>query len=347
MDCKLRVAMKNINEILSLKKHSSALIDSHMRRINYLRISITDRCNLRCIYCVPGQPVSRLPHESILTYEEILKLVRIGTRLGITKVRVTGGEPLVRKNCIDFISRLAQINGLKDISLTTNGLLLSRYLRPLRDAGISRLNISLDTLNPEKYKAITGSNAFERVWVGIMQAIDMGFSPVKINVVVMRGVNDDELGAMADLSRTYPVHVRFIELMPFGNAQTALSAPMLEDEIMGAIMQSGNLTPVDRKQFDGPARKFRFRDASGEIGIISPVSHHFCRDCNRLRLTADGRIRMCLLSDESMDIKSPLRSGANDKQLAETILAAVAKKPFIRSLCAENRPCRTMSAIGG
>ncbi|NOY67935.1 MAG: GTP 3',8-cyclase MoaA [Deltaproteobacteria bacterium] len=339
--------MKNNNGTIALQKTDTRLIDSHMRRINYLRISITDRCNLRCIYCVPGQPISRIPHKSILSYEEILKIVRIGTRLGITKVRVTGGEPLVRKDCIDFISRLTQINGLKDISLTTNGLLLSRYLEPLADAGISRVNISLDTLYPEKYKAITGIDGFDRVWKAIHKAIDMGFSPVKINVVAMRGVNDDEINDLAGLSRDYPLHVRFIELMPFGKAQTGIAAPMLEDEILGAITQSGGLTPISRNKFDGPAKKFKFNDSPGEIGIISPVSHHFCKTCNRLRLTADGRIRMCLLSDESLDIRAPLRSGTGDNELAETILHAVAKKPFIRCLGVQNPPCRTMSAIGG
>jgi len=325
------------------------LTDGYQRRINYLRISITDRCNLNCIYCMPGQPVEKIPHFSILTYEEILKLTRIASRLGITKVRITGGEPLIRRDCIDFVSRLTRIEGLKDVSLTTNGLLLSKYLVPLKEAGISRLNISLDTLNPEKYKYITGHDAFKQVWTAIMEALEQGFSPVKLNVVVMRGINDDELIALANLTRAWPVHVRFIELMPFGHAQAIVAAPMLEDEIMASVMRSGDLIPIARKELDGPARKFRFEGAPGKIGFISPISHHFCRTCNRLRLTADGRIRMCLLSDKSIDIGSALRSGAEDRQLADIILSAVALKPFIRRLDTENGSNREnpMSAIGG
>lgn len=315
-----------------MKSKNSTLIDAHARQINYMRISITDRCNLRCLYCYPRQPIEKIPHESILRYEEILRLIGIATRLGITKVRVTGGEPLIRKGCLPFLERLTQIDGLNDISLTTNGLLLDPHLPRLSAIGIKRINISLDTLVPAKYQAITGVNAFDTVWKAILRAAEMGFSPIKINVVVMRGVNDDELVDLAALTRTFPFHVRFIEQMPFGSPMEGETVPLLEPEIRSRIGHLGNIQPIKRGEGDGPARRYRFAGAPGEIGFISPVSHHFCRECNRLRLTADGRIRMCLLSDAALDIKTPLRMGATDESIAGVLLEAVRIKPFIRNL---------------
>ncbi|MFW6081076.1 MAG: GTP 3',8-cyclase MoaA [Desulfosalsimonas sp.] len=303
------------------------LVDLHNRHINYLRISITDRCNLRCLYCTPGGQVEKMPHDSILRYEEILRLVEVGANLGITKVRITGGEPFVRKGCCEFLEKLTGIRQLTDISLTTNGVLLKRHLPRLKEIGITRLNISLDTLNPARYREITGVNGFNRVQAAIYSALEMGFSPVKINVVAINGVNDDELKDLAELTFSLPVHVRFIEHMPFYSRDDKQRPQLLAPEIRERIEEIAPLHSVSRQENDGPARRFRFEGARGEIGLITAVSRHFCSECNRLRLTADGRIRTCLLSNRTTDIKSPLRIGATDDELAGIFLAAVADKP--------------------
>lgn len=324
------------------------LIDPHNRHINYLRISITDRCNLRCLYCAPGGAVEKMPHESILRYEEILRIAQVGAGLGITKVRVTGGEPFVRRGCCDFLEKLTSIRALSDISLTTNGILLKRHLHRLMQMGITRLNISLDSLDPYRYREITGINGFNRVWEAIHSALEMGFSPVKINVVAINGVNDDELKSLAELTLSLPVHVRFIEHMPFDGRDQNQLPPILAPEIRERIEAIAPLVPVSRQENDGPARRFRFEGASGEIGLITAVSRHFCSECNRLRLTADGRIRTCLLSNSTTDIKTPLRNGATDDELAGIFLDAVAHKPRQHNL---DKGCATelnrMFSIGG
>ncbi len=304
------------------------LIDRFRRHLNYLRISITDRCNLRCIYCNPRSAKQKRPHKEILRYEEILRIVRIAIHLGITKVRITGGEPLVRKGCYEFLNQLTAIDGLKDISLTTNGVLLKDHINEIASAKINRLNISLDTLDRKKYHQITGQDLFNQVWAGIEAAHAKGFSPIKINVVVLNGVNDDELADLAKLSFDYPFHIRFIEYMPIGKIPAAHTTPLLIPEIKARIQALGSLIPVTRQVNDGPAMRFKFKDAMGEIGFISPVSNHFCKACNRLRLTADGHILPCLLSDISEDIKTPLRSGLLDNDLADVFLKAAERKPF-------------------
>ena len=324
------------------------LIDRYRRQINYLRISVTDRCNLRCRYCAPGWPIEKMPHESILRYEEILRIVRIGVGLGITKIRITGGEPFVRKGCCDFLEKLTRIPELSDISLTTNGVMLKRHLPRLREMGIGRLNISLDTLKPEKYREITGVAAFERVWQAIETALELGFSPVKINAVALNGINDDELTELARLTFSWPVHVRFIEQMPFGNIPNPGASPLLAPEIRKRLETIAPLIPVSREQNDGPARRFRFDGASGEIGLITAVSEHFCQECNRLRLTADGRLRTCLLSNQTADLKTALRQKADDRELAGILLGAVAGKPREHHLNAPETAClQPMNAIGG
>ena len=324
------------------------MIDRFNRRRTYLRISITDRCNLGCVYCNPRLPGKKLHHKEVLRYEEILRLARIGVCLGITKIRITGGEPLVRKGCCDFLDRLAGIDGLTDVSLTTNGVLLPQYLDRIAEAGIKRLNISLDTLNPKKYARITGQDAFGPVWNGIQQALDRGFSPIKINVVAMRGINDDELTDLAALSFTYPVHVRFIELMPIGKAEALSEKSLLIPEIKEKIEPLGDLLPIRRELLDGPAMRYKFPGAPGEIGFISPVSNHFCTECNRLRLTADGHLLTCLLSDIAEDIKTPLRQGLLDNDLKAVFLNAAAKKPHQHPehLTPLNQPS-PMISIGG
>ena len=331
------------------KRTKSRLIDRHDRRLNYLRISITDRCNLRCTYCVPPDRIPRLTHAEILRYEEILRIVRIGVELGITKVRVTGGEPLVRKGVMEFLESLSEISGITELTLTTNGVFLKDYIEGIRAAGIRRLNISLDTLHREKFTRITGADAFERVWQGIESARRSGFAPVKLNVVALRGINDDELIDFARLTFHYPYHVRFIEHMPIGKSRIQATTPLLVPEIKEIIRPLGEILPIEKNSNDGPAQRFRFRGAPGEIGFISALSHHFCNSCNRLRLTASGQLRPCLLSDRQIDLKGLMRGGGSDRELADMFLQAVRNKPSDHNL-AVNDPtgvsCQ-MSSIGG
>jgi len=327
------------------------LIDPCNRHLNYLRISITDRCNLNCIYCVPRDLITRLAHDEILTYEEILRLVKIGIRLGISKVRVTGGEPLVRKGVYAFLSELSRISGLADLSLTTNGVALKDNLEKIKSAGIKRINISLDTLKRKKFEQITGLDLFDQVWQGIEKARVMGFHPIKINIVALNGVNDDELIDMAHLSVEYPFHIRFIEYMPIGDSQMGNGPLLLAPEIKRRISELGKLIPVSNSINDGPAQRYRFEGALGEVGFIHALSHHFCDSCNRLRLTASGQLRPCLLSDHQEDIKGPLRAGCSDDDLAEVFLRAVRHKPSDHNLAIGNSSrvsvCGQMRAIGG
>jgi cyclic pyranopterin phosphate synthase len=325
------------------------LIDPCNRYLNYLRISITDRCNLKCIYCVPRDQIPRLSHDEILTYEEILRTVQVGVSLGISKVRVTGGEPLVRKGVYDFLRELRRLDGLKDLSLTTNAVALKDNLKKLESAGIRRINVSLDTLKREKFARITGMDCFDQVWQGIEGAREMGFHPIKINIVALNGVNDDELTAMAQLSVDHPYHIRFIEYMPIGESQMGNGPLLLAPEIKKRISVLGNLIPVRNAANDGPAQRYRFEGALGEIGFIHALSHHFCDRCNRLRLTARGQLRPCLLSDHHEDVKGPLRSGCSDRQLAEIFFKAVRHKPSDHNLSVQSpsRVCGQMNSIGG
>jgi cyclic pyranopterin phosphate synthase len=313
----------------SMKENGTPLIDAYKRRLNYLRISITDRCNLRCVYCMPEGGVPKLRHRDILSYEEILRLSRIAADLGIEKIRVTGGEPLVRKGVLAFLRSMAAIPGIRDLALTTNGVLLGENLKKLKAAGLKRLNISLDTLRPERFRDIAGYDAFHQVWEAVQRAREMEFSPIRINMVVIKGSNDDEILDFAKLSLRYPYHVRYIEYMPIGpfeNGRTIHHVPT--SEIKNAVARLGALEPVSREPFDGPAERYRFKGAPGEIGFISPISHHFCAVCNRLRLTASGRLRPCLLSDRELDVIGPMRNGASDRELSDIFLMAALNKPF-------------------
>ena len=302
------------------------LVDGFNRQVNYLRISVTDRCNLRCRYCAPSMPAP-MPTTRLMTWAEMLRLVEIGTRLGIAKVRLTGGEPLCRPGIVDFIKRLADLPALTDISLTTNGTLLHQHLDDLRRVGIRRINISLDTLDPKKFHQLTGKDHFDTVWRAIMAAAEAGFSPVKINTVVMKGFNDDEIEALARLALDHPFQVRFIEYMPIGTDPLEACRYFLPvAKIKARIARIAPLTVVDHGPLDGPAQRFRFEGGKGEVGLIGSMSAHFCETCNRLRLTADGRLRPCLLSDGSYDLLSPLRRGASDRELAECFTRAIRKK---------------------
>ncbi len=327
------------------------LLDSFNRHINYLRISLTDRCNLRCVYCMPEQGVPKLIHEDILTYEELLRLARLSIGLGIEKIRLTGGEPLVRKNIVDLIKGLGEVPGIRDISLTTNGVLLAEQARDLWEAGVKRINISLDTLNRKNFARITRVDYFDRVWEGIQEAERIGFSPIKINVVALNGINDDEILAFGRLSIEKPFHVRFIEFMPVGlengwSAERFLSS----EDIFNKLQVLGPLFPINGQGLDGPAKRMAYAGARGEIGLISPISDHFCPSCNRLRLTAEGRLRVCIFSDDETDLRTPLRDGASDTELETVIRTAIARKPKEHPLEMNplHRKCqRQMSKIGG
>ena len=345
-------------EITSSSPDDNGLTDLFSRSISYLRLSLTDRCNLRCLYCVTEEEsngcLSRLRHDELLTYEELLRVVRVAVNMGITKVRLTGGEPLVRRNVLGFIRDLTRIENLNDIRITTNGVFLERYARELYEIGVSKLNISLDSLRRKRVAEITGVDCFDQVWRGIETVLALGFSPVKLNMVAMRRINDDEILEFARLSRRMPLQVRFIEFMPIGassrwNADTYIST----DEIMARISEEGDLIPLQKGQNDGPAQVFRLgADAVGSLGFISPLSHHFCDRCNRLRLTSAGFLRSCLLHDEEVDLRSILRAQGADAAIREALLVAIRNKPQGHQL--EERLRRSgsdchgrMSRIGG
>ena len=330
------------------------MLDKYSREINYLRVSITDRCNLRCIYCRPKEGVALHGHEDILRYEEMVRVISLAVKMGLIKVRLTGGEPLVRRGFVDFIADLKKIEGLKDISLTTNGILLEQFAQGIFDAGIRRINVSLDSLNPDKYGQITRGGRLEDVLRGIARAEEIGFSPIKINTVAIRGFNDDEALDFARLAQERPFQVRFIELMPVG--KTTLDYG--EDYMPGAqlikiIRQRYALEPVKNKKnrSDGPAKIFKIKGGRGEIGFINPVSDHFCSTCNRMRLTSDGKLRACLLNEAEVDLKKALRENCSDAELEKLIWDAVLLKPRQHDIvCTENslRKCsRNMSEIGG
>ena len=325
-------------------------LDKLHRRINYLRLSVTDRCNLRCMYCMPEEGIPFLPHGDILTYEEMLRLVKISTRCGIRKVRLTGGEPLARKGFINFLERLSDIDALDEITLTTNAVLLKEYAADIMDCGICRINISLDSLNPERFFHITGRDQFDRVWEGIQEAERMGFNPIKINVVAIKGVNDDEILDFARLTREKPYHVRFIELMPVGKENMwSVDKFISTEEIFKRIQTLGALKPIVSNPLDGPADRFVLDGGKGEIGFIGALSQHFCDSCNRLRLTAEGQLRSCLFSDQEIDMKTPLREGREDDYLVNLIGYAIENKPAEHGLIKSGpRKCiRQMSTIGG
>ena len=327
----------------------TGLCDSFQRPINYLRVSVTDRCNLRCIYCMPVAGVNQMSHLDILSYEEIRTVVTAAAELGINKVRLTGGEPLVRLGVATLVGMLRQVKAVDDISLTTNGTLLGRYAAELKQAGLSRVNVSLDTLKPDRFKAITRSRfRLSDVLAGIEVARKVGLNPVKINQVVMAGINDDEVLDFADRTVSEGWHVRFIEFMPTaGVGSNGLNFVSVAD-IKRQLAPLGELGPCLPHVGNGPAKYFWFPGSQGSVGFISPVSEHFCFHCNRLRLTADGKLRPCLLSDEEIDLKQPLRCGASKDSLKGLIETAVAKKPLCHRLAEGQVPLdRPMTQVGG
>lgn len=324
-----------------------SLKDSHSRIIDYLRVSITDRCNLRCLYCVPDRGLPFLPRSEILTYEEILRVIRISCGLGVKKVRVTGGEPLARKNVQGLLRKIASIRELEDVSVTTNGILLGKYARHLYDAGVRRINVSLDSLKADRFRRITRGGDLNLVLKGIAEASRLGISPIRINMVPMKGVNDDEIADFAGLTVTTDYQVRFIELMPFGPSFYSTDHRMSSSEVMDRVSVLGEPVPLPHVQMAGPANYYRLPGAPGTIGFISPISDHFCNACNRLRVTADGKLRPCLFSETEIDLRAALRRGCDDGEIGRLILLAVEAKPRGHGCGDAEKLKRPMSRIGG
>ena len=325
------------------------LVDQFGRQLTYLRVSLTDVCNLRCIYCMPEDMTFRPRHE-LMSDEEIVTIVRMMAELGINKVRLTGGEPTVRPHVVEIVRQIAHLPGIRDLAMTTNAILLPQLAEPLARAGLNRVNISLDTLNPKKFRFITRWGDLDKVWAGIEAAEAAGLKPLKINAVVTRGFNDGEVVDLARLTLERDWDIRFIELMPFGSeadfAQTAVVRSQETRERIEAVL--GPMQPVPGHDPRDPARPYRLAGARGTIGFISSISEPFCGSCNRLRLTADGKLRLCLLRDGEFDILTPLRAGVPIEDIQEAIVEAAYHKPWGHGLPEGLIPqSRLMNQIGG
>ncbi len=324
--------------------------DSYGRTVHYLRVSVTDRCNLRCTYCRPASAIEPANHPWVLSYEELLRLCGLFGSLGFDKFRLTGGEPLVRRDLVPFLSRLRARLPSASLALTTNGVLLARYAEALRLAGLDRVNVSLDSLDPATFEEITGFKGLEAVLAGIGAALAQGFSALKLNVVVMRGVNHEEIPRFVERFAGSPVYVRFIEFMPFGINGWDRERVYPYASILRDLEARFTLTPR-RRDGSGPSRDFDVEGAACRVGIISPLTRSFCEDCNRLRLTSDGKIRSCLFSEEDVDLRALLRSGAGDGAILAAIGQAVASKPREHQLSADtitpSHFTRTMRQVGG
>jgi cyclic pyranopterin phosphate synthase len=338
----------------------NAIRDRFSRVIDYLRLSVTDRCNLRCVYCMPPEGIPVLGHRDILSYEEIIRIVEVAAKLGVRKVRLTGGEPLCRKNLPFLVSSIKKIRGIEDLSMTTNGTLLEKHAVELADAGLDRVNISIDSLRPDRYEKITRGGSLDAALKGLAAADKAGLRPVKINMVPVRGINEDEIEDFAKITLDSDYHVRFIECMPSANIDFwSPEKYITTDEIKGMIEKIAPLTPV-RIRKNGPSKYFRLRGAKGVIGFISALTHHFCGDCNRLRLTSDGRLRPCLFSETEIDLLSALRSGAPHTEIERLLRLSIQIKPEGHTLGNRNdkktvpdflsparKRKRPMSRIGG
>lgn len=333
------------------------LIDNFGREISYLRVSITDRCNYRCIYCKPEEQFEFIPHGEILRYEEIIEIIEEAVNLGVTKVRITGGEPLARKGVVDFIKKLREIKKLEDISLTTNGFFLSEYAEKLKDAGLNRVNISLDSLQEEKYNKITRGGSLEKALKGIDSALKAGLWPIKINTVLIRGINDDEVEDFVRLTLGRPLNIRFIEFMPSGeelkdNYRDKFISVL---EIKESLAEKYSFKPININSGNGPAKYYQVKGGQGTIGFITALSQHFCETCNRIRLTSEGKLRPCLFSNKEVDIKQAIRNAKTDdkvirsKIIRNNIEEAINIKPEGHKLNKKfsNRDFFNMSKIGG
>jgi len=323
------------------------LTDNFNRVINYLRISITDRCNLRCRYCV-NENLKFNPHEEILRYEEIIRFVRLCAELGFKKIRLTGGEPLVRKGISYLIGEISKIDGIDDIALTTNGVFLAEKIVELKKSGLKRVNISLDSLRRDRYEYITGVDAINDVFKGIERSIQEGLHPIKINTVIIKGFNDDEILDFASLARKWAIHIRFIEFMPFGDPELWGPSKIVSSREVEDIIRSVYELEPSINTHKGPAKMFRLKDGKGQIGFISPVSTHICSECNRIRLTSDGNIMPCLFSDIKYDVKRLIRADAGNDDVKSFIRNAVKEKPHRKYELGQIKKCqRSLRNIGG
>jgi len=326
------------------------MLDSYNRKINYLRISVTDRCNLRCRYCMPEEGISKLEHDKILSLEDIVRLVKVGAGIGIRKIRLTGGEPLIRSHITQLIASIRKIPAIDDIAITTNGVLFCGMAEELKAAGLDRANFSLDTMVAEKFEFITRRNHRTEVKKAIFKALDLGLEPVKINTVVIKGFNDDELLDFAKLAYDFPLHIRFIEFMPIGdvlfwNRDRIISS----EEIREKIARRYELAPTKISKGSGPAVYFKLAGGRGTIGFITPMSHKFCSECNRLRLTAEGKLRGCLYDKREIDLKAALEHKSDDEELKKLFIQAISLKPSEHHMNEGwgKDNLRKMSQIGG
>jgi cyclic pyranopterin phosphate synthase len=326
------------------------LVDGHGRAIGDVRISVTDRCNFRCQYCMPAEGLPWLDRSALLSYEEIERLVRILSAMGVHDVRLTGGEPLVRKELWRLVEALSALEDVRDLSLTTNGYLLDRQVADLVRAGLRRVNVSLDALAPDRFFQLTRRDSLAQVLAGLAAAErHPELRPIKVNVVAIKGFTEDEVLGFAEFARRNPYEVRFIEFMPLDADRSWSREQVLPNAEVRAIIESAyELEPVGRER-SGTARRWRFADGQGEIGFISPVSEPFCGDCNRIRITAEGELRTCLFSMTETDLRAPLRSGASDEEIEQVVRNAVWRKELKHRVNEPGfvQPARTMSRIGG
>lgn len=324
-------------------------IDRFGRKIHYLRISLTDHCNLRCVYCM-AEDMTFQPNASLMQDDEIMKFTRLFASFGFDKIRLTGGEPTVRANVVEIVRGIAATEGIRSVSMTTNGLLLTKLARPLAEAGLQRVNVSVDTLNPAKFKTLTRWGKLENVWEGILAAENAGLTPIKINAVAVKGYNEDDLVDLAALTIDRGWQIRFIEMMPFASATDVQVNQVLTMAEVKRNIESefGDLEVSNDGKLDGEAQVFHIRGAKGNVGFISSVTHPFCSSCTRARLTADGKLRLCLLREKEVDLLTPLRAGASLEELRKLILDGIWEKPWGHGLADGYIPLnRAMSQIGG
>jgi len=326
------------------------MLDSYGRMIDYLRIAVTDRCNFRCSYCMPPEGVKLLEASHVLSYEELLRVIRILGKYGINKIRLTGGEPLIRNGIVDFVRSIKKIGTVKDLAMTTNGSLLSQVADQLKSAGLDRVNISIDTNNPEAFSSITGRGHLEDVIRGIKSAMEAGLTPVKLNVVVTEVLSREDMSYFIKQAYKFPIAVRFIEYMPVGRC--GISPGVSISEIKTSINKAGYgmLEKINDIKGNGPATYYQLPGALGVFGFITPMTEHFCHSCNRIRLTADGKFKPCLLANKEIDIKNTLRSGNSDSAIAELFFKALQGKPLHHNLGNEREGAnltRNMSQVGG
>lgn len=318
------------------------MIDSYGRDINYLRISVTDLCNLRCRYCMPEEGIIKMQYDEILRLEEIYELAKTFVSLGVNKIRITGGEPLIRKGIINLIENIGKLEGVKDFAITTNGIFLKKYAKDLKDAGLNRVNISLDTLDEKKYYDITKGGSLKDVLEGIEEAKRVGLTPIKLNTVLVGGFNDNEIEDFVNLTKNEEIDVRFIELMPIGQAKDWSLDKFISNKVV--LEKVKDLTEITKEDISSPAKYYKLPNGKGRVGLINPISCKFCENCNRLRLTADGKVKPCLHSNDEIDLRTPLRNGEDVKEI---IVNLIKNKPKEHNLEHGEYIKRNMTAIGG